>query len=71
MGIARYMDAKGYGSSASCGRRDSLEGIDGIEGLREFPHAKSSEEEKRVATVVGYTLPDTRASDVEDDTDRE
>ena len=70
MGIARYMDAKGYGSSASCGRRDSWEGIDGIEGLREFPHAKSSEEEKRVATVVGYTLS-TQTSDAEDDNDEE
>ena len=49
---------------------DSWEGIEGVEGLGEFPHAKSSEEEKRVATVVGYTL-DTRASGVEDDNDEE
>jgi hypothetical protein len=49
---------------------DSWEGIEGVEGLGEFPHAESSEEEKRVATVVGYTLG-TRASDVEDDNDEE
>lgn len=49
---------------------DSWEGIEGVEGLGEFPHVKSSEEEKRVATVVGYTL-DTRASHMEDDNEEE
>lgn len=45
---------------------DCWEGIEGVGGLGEFPNVKSPEEEKKVATVVRYTL-DTRASDVEED----
>jgi hypothetical protein len=47
---------------------DSWEDIEAVGGLGEFPDAKSPEEEKRVATVVWYTL-ETRASDVEDEDD--
>jgi hypothetical protein len=47
---------------------DSWENIEAVGGLGEFPDAKSPEEEKRVATVVRYTL-ETRARDVENDDD--
>jgi hypothetical protein len=47
---------------------DSWEGIESVEGLGEFPNAKSPEEEKKVATVVRYTL-ETRARDVEEEGD--
>jgi HNH endonuclease len=47
---------------------DSWEDIEAVGGLGEFPDAKSPEEEKRVATVVRYTLQ-TRASDMEDEDD--
>ncbi|KAF2183511.1 hypothetical protein K469DRAFT_710703 [Zopfia rhizophila CBS 207.26] len=45
---------------------DSWEGIEAVGGLGEFPDAKSPKEEKRVATVLRYTL-ETRASYVEED----
>jgi hypothetical protein len=47
---------------------DSWENIEAVGGLGEFPDAKSPEEEKRVATVVRYTL-ETRAREVENDDD--
>jgi hypothetical protein len=47
---------------------DSWEDVKAVGGLGEFPDAKSPEEEKRVATVVRYTL-ETRASDMEDEDD--
>ena len=47
---------------------DSLENIEAVGGLGEFPDAKSPEEEKRVATVVRYVM-ETRASDVEEEED--
>lgn len=49
---------------------DSWEGVERVGGLGEFPNAKSSMEEKRVATVIRYTL-DIRASDAEDDSGEE
>jgi hypothetical protein len=49
---------------------DSWENIEATGGFGEFPDAKSPEEEKRVATVVRYTL-ETRASDVEEDEEEE
>ena len=49
---------------------DSWENIEAEGGLGEFPDAKSPEEEKRVATVVRYTL-ETRASDVEEEDDND
>jgi hypothetical protein len=49
---------------------DSWEGIEAVGGLGEFPGAKSPEEEKRVATMVRYTL-ETRAGDVEEEDDDE
>ncbi len=49
---------------------DSWEGIEAVGGLGEFSDAKSPEEEKRVATVVRYTL-ETRAGDVEEEDDDE
>jgi hypothetical protein len=49
---------------------DSWEGVEGVGGLGDFPDAKSTKEEKRMATVVRYTL-DTRASEVEDDSDED
>lgn len=47
---------------------DSWEDIKTVGGLREFPDAKSPAEEKRMATVVRYTL-ETRANDMEDEDD--
>jgi len=38
---------------------DSWEDIKAVEGLGEFPDAKSSEEEKGMATVMRYTLEDS------------
>ena len=49
---------------------DSWENTEVAGGLGEFPDAKSPEEEKRLATVVRYTL-ETRASDVEEEDDDE
>jgi hypothetical protein len=45
---------------------DNWDDIEEVGGLGEFPDAKSSEEEKRVATVMRYTL-ETRAANVEDE----
>jgi len=47
---------------------DSWEDIEIIKGLREFPDTKSPEEEKRVITVIRYTLQ-TRANNVKDEND--
>ena len=49
---------------------DSWEDIEAVEGLGEFPDAKSPEEEKRVATVVRYASR-PRAGDAEDEEEEE
>jgi HNH endonuclease len=49
---------------------DSWGDLETVEGLGEFPDAKSSEEEKRVATLIRYALR-PRANDVDDGEDDE